>query len=94
VVEIVSDGAFLQKLGRFGLENKGSFATGIFKLLHIIIQINSLLSWCKSSAEVFGGRRAGDRRYTIGSPSGMMNPGSLLSGVDVFFLREEQPRVD
>ncbi len=59
------------------------------------MQINSLLTWSKSNKEVFRGRRAGDRRYTIYSSSGVIeNPGSLLSGVEVFFLRKERPRVD
>jgi hypothetical protein len=59
------------------------------------MQINSLLTWCKSSAEVFGGRRAGDRRYIIDPPSGVIeNPGSLYGGGGVFFVREEHLRVD
>jgi hypothetical protein len=54
-----------------------------------------LLTWSKSNKEVFGGRREGDRRYTIDSPSGMIeNQGSLFGGGEVFFLREEQPVVD
>jgi hypothetical protein len=47
-----------------------------------------LLTWSKSNKEVFGGRKEGDRRYTIGSPSGMIEiPGSLFGEVEKFLER-------